>query len=130
VHIRCAECAAVDLCIECFATGSESGDLPAHKRTHAYRVMDNLNALALTVDADWTAREEFMLLDGIDMYGVGNWRCVQHLVRLDNGCASLAVAPASSRHAALRPFPPAVRLRRSSAARRNRRCTSIMSVAT
>jgi hypothetical protein len=75
LHIRCAECndPAVDLCGECFGKGSTSADIPNHKPQHAYRVVDHLPAITL-FDKDWNAKEELLLLDGIDMYGLGNWR--------------------------------------------------------
>ncbi len=62
----------MDLCILCFASGSESESLPNHRRNHAYCVEDNL---AFTLyDKNWSAEEELMMLDGIEMYGLGNWR--------------------------------------------------------
>lgn len=76
MHIKCAECApSIDMCLECFAAGVESTAWPSHRRTHAYRVMDSLSSFPV-YDPSWSAKEELALLDGIDMYGFGNWRCV------------------------------------------------------
>jgi len=41
--------------------------------------MDNLASFAL-YDRDWSAQEELLLLDGIEMYGLGNWRDVATFV--------------------------------------------------
>jgi len=68
VRIKCAVCEDFDLCVECFASGVELND---HKSEHAYRVMDTHNYPVLA--ADWGADEELALLDGIKMYGMGNW---------------------------------------------------------
>ncbi|CAN6701817.1 unnamed protein product [Malus baccata var. baccata] len=57
-----------DLCIECFSVGAE---LTPHKCNHPYRVMDNL-AFPL-ICPDWNVDEEMLLLEGIEMYGFGNW---------------------------------------------------------
>jgi hypothetical protein len=72
IGIECAVCSNLDLCIECFAIGVEP---PGHAATHDYRVHENLSSFAL-YDREWTAEDELLLLQGIDMYGMGNWRCV------------------------------------------------------
>jgi transcriptional adapter 2-alpha len=68
VRIRCAECQEFDLCLDCFSVGAE---IQAHKRTHSYRVMEKLDFPVLS--SDWTAHEELMLLQALDLYGLGNW---------------------------------------------------------
>ena len=75
VRIECAVCTGVSLCIECFASGSEAPEV-GHTRTHSYRVHENLQSFSL-FDKEWTAEDELLLLQGIDMYGMGNWRCVR-----------------------------------------------------
>ena len=74
VRIDCAVCANVSLCVNCFGTGASALEL-GHLSSHAYRVQENLASFCL-YDKDWTAEEELLLLQGIDMYGLGNWRCV------------------------------------------------------
>jgi hypothetical protein len=74
IGIECAVCSSVDLCIECFAVGAELPEL-GHTAAHDYRVHENLSSFAL-YDREWTAEDELLLLQGIDMYGMGNWRCV------------------------------------------------------
>lgn len=64
-----------DLCVECFSVGVELGD---HKNSHSYRVMDFL-AFPL-YDPAWGADEELLLLEAIDMYGIGNWTAVSEHV--------------------------------------------------
>lgn len=39
------------------------------------RIHENLASFNL-FDKDWSAEDELLLLQGIDMYGMGNWRCV------------------------------------------------------
>ena len=75
VRIKCAICMDFDLCVECFSVGVELGE---HKNTHSYRVMDFL-AFPLHHPA-WGADEELLLLEGIDMYGIGNWQAVSEHV--------------------------------------------------
>jgi transcriptional adapter 2-alpha len=70
-RIKCADCENFDLCMNCFAAGNE---VAPHKNSHAYRVVDNI-AFPL-FHKDWTAEEELLLLEGIETYGVGNWRDV------------------------------------------------------
>jgi len=68
VRIRCAVCTDFDLCIECFSVGVELGD---HKNDHDYRVMENMHFPFLS--KDWGADEEQLLLEGLEIYGMGNW---------------------------------------------------------
>ncbi|KAK9284480.1 hypothetical protein L1049_023653 [Liquidambar formosana] len=68
IRIKCVNCPDFDLCVECFSVGAE---VTPHKSNHPYRVMDNL-AFPL-ICPDWNADEEILLLEGIEMYGLGNW---------------------------------------------------------
>ena len=68
VRIKCAVCAEIDLCVECFSVGVEPYP---HKACHAYHVIDNLSFPLFTMD--WGADEELLLLEAVEMYGVGNW---------------------------------------------------------
>ncbi|XP_073103747.1 transcriptional adapter ADA2 isoform X1 [Elaeis guineensis] len=68
IRIKCAICADFDLCVECFSVGAE---VSPHKSNHPYRVMDNKSFPLLC--SDWNADEEILLLEGIDMYGLGGW---------------------------------------------------------
>lgn len=87
----------IELCVECFAVGSE---VAQHKKTHSYNVSDCLafplvkdskRAITLKDSAieqnngtkspfkdigstDWTAEEDLLLLDGIKLFGMGNWK--------------------------------------------------------
>ncbi|XWS19284.1 hypothetical protein CRYUN_Cryun31cG0002600 [Craigia yunnanensis] len=68
IRIKCAICPDFDLCIECFSVGAE---VTPHKSNHPYRVMDNLSFPLIC--PDWNADDEILLLEGIEMYGLGNW---------------------------------------------------------
>ncbi|XAR53870.1 hypothetical protein NMG60_11022579 [Bertholletia excelsa] len=68
IRIKCATCPDFDLCVECFSVGAE---VTPHKSDHSYRVMDNLSFPLIC--PDWNADEEILLLEGIEMYGMGNW---------------------------------------------------------
>lgn len=68
IRIKCAVCSDFDLCVECFSVGAE---VHPHKSNHPYRVMDNLSFPLIC--PDWNADEEILLLEGIEMYGLGNW---------------------------------------------------------
>ncbi|GKV20822.1 hypothetical protein SLEP1_g30885 [Rubroshorea leprosula] len=79
VRIKCAVCPDFDLCVECFSVGAE---VNPHKCNHPYRVMDNLSFPLLC--PDWNADEEILLLEGIEMYGFGNWTEVAEHVGTKN----------------------------------------------
>ena len=83
IRIRCAECTDLDLCIECFSVGAE---IRGHLKTHKYQVSDCLAYPLLT--KDWHAHEEFLLLEGIEMYGLGNWKSIaEHVAtKTDKKC--------------------------------------------
>ncbi|KAA8537279.1 hypothetical protein F0562_027034 [Nyssa sinensis] len=68
IRIKCVTCPDFDLCIECFSVGAE---VTPHKSNHPYRVMDNLSFSLIC--PDWNADNEILLLEGIEMYGMGNW---------------------------------------------------------
>lgn len=68
VRIKCAVCAEMDLCVECFSVGVEPHP---HEASHAYNVIDNLSFPLFTMD--WGADEELLLLEAVEIYGLGNW---------------------------------------------------------
>lgn len=67
VRIYCPVCEC-DICVECFAEGSEFG---THKNIHDYRVIEPFD-FPLFVD-DWRADEEILLLEACEVNGLGNW---------------------------------------------------------
>ncbi|GAB4822858.1 hypothetical protein N2152v2_009904 [Parachlorella kessleri] len=67
-RIKCAVCPDYDLCMECFSVGAQ---VWPHANDHAYRVVDNLSFPLY--HPEWGADEELLLLEAIDMYGLGNW---------------------------------------------------------
>lgn len=75
VRISCATCATLpgasdtyDLCCSCFLEGADSG---THKPWHDYRVVEQ-HSYPIFCD-DWGADEELLLIDGAQIYGLGNW---------------------------------------------------------
>ncbi|KYQ89707.1 myb domain-containing protein [Tieghemostelium lacteum] len=75
VRIRCAICQDFDLCLECFSVGVE---ITPHKNYHDYTVVDNMHFPMFT--QDWGADEELLLLEAIELYGLGNWNDVSENV--------------------------------------------------
>ncbi|KAJ3302588.1 Transcriptional adapter ada2 [Kappamyces sp. JEL0829] len=71
VIIRCAICSDFDLCVPCFSSGVELND---HKRTHDYRVIDALDFPIF--ESDWGADEEILLVEGLELFGLGNWETI------------------------------------------------------
>jgi len=53
---------------QCFLQGKQIGP---HRPNHAYRVIDS-HAFPI-FDPDWGADEELLLIEGAEMYGLGNW---------------------------------------------------------
>ena len=70
-YIKCAVCDNLCVCVNCFASARNKG---SHTTQHPYQVIDPLKFPVL--DPSWTAREEVMLLEGLQMFGYGNWTCV------------------------------------------------------
>ncbi|KAL8698867.1 MAG: hypothetical protein Q9201_006337 [Fulgogasparrea decipioides] len=71
VRIRCAHsaCTEYDLCVTCFAKGDTSRD--HDPVTHPYSVIEQHSIPIYT--KDWGADEELLLLEGLEIYGVGSW---------------------------------------------------------
>ncbi|CAI5485405.1 unnamed protein product [Closterium sp. Naga37s-1] len=68
VRVKCAACVDFDLCAECFSVGAAAHP---HSASHPYHVMDTMSFPL--VHEDWTADEEMLLLEALEMYGMGNW---------------------------------------------------------
>ncbi|CAN6666318.1 transcriptional adapter 2 [Trichomonascus vanleenenianus] len=69
VRIRCAQCTDYDLCVQCFAQGSSSGN---HKPWHDYMIVEQ-HAYPI-FEEDWGADEELLLIEGAESQGLGNWQ--------------------------------------------------------
>lgn len=80
VRIRCAECPDFDLCVDCFGNGVE---LNSHKNSHPYRVMEMLLDFTL-FDQSWGADEELLLVEGLDIFGIGNWDQISEHIQTKN----------------------------------------------
>ncbi|KAF2077523.1 hypothetical protein CYY_001141 [Polysphondylium violaceum] len=75
VRIRCSVCQDFDLCLECFSVGVE---ITPHKNDHDYHVIENMHFPMFT--DSWGADEELLLLEAIELYGLGNWNDVSENV--------------------------------------------------
>ncbi|RLN75197.1 hypothetical protein BBJ28_00010807 [Nothophytophthora sp. Chile5] len=113
----CATVPPFELCVECFAVGMELGEHKKHHAYTvsdclAFPVVREpqgvaaaafpspvkpvgTNAAALSApvagdaaSAEWTADEELLLLEGIEMFGMGNWKDIaEHVVtKSDKKC--------------------------------------------
>jgi transcriptional adapter 2-alpha len=65
VKIRCAVCAEFEMCLECFSVGAQ---LRNHCKDHNFRVIDNMHFPFFEVT--WSADEEMLLLEGLEVCGV------------------------------------------------------------
>lgn len=72
VHIQCAECEEVDLCVECFGNGTHLSTASHHLPTHSYRVIPPL-AEVPGMEGNWRADEEIVLIEALEANGMGNW---------------------------------------------------------
>ncbi|KAK9766378.1 Transcriptional adapter ada2, partial [Basidiobolus ranarum] len=68
VRIKCANCTDFDLCVKCFTHGVEIGK---HKNDHDYQVVDKHTFPIF--DSSWGADEELLLIEALEIYGMGNW---------------------------------------------------------
>ena len=79
VRVRCSECEDFDLCVDCFAVGVE---LDGHSKGHKYCIIEVLDFPVL--EDTWSCEDELLLLEAIDMYGIGNWQEIsEHIVTHD-----------------------------------------------
>ncbi|KAL8709308.1 MAG: hypothetical protein Q9220_005901 [cf. Caloplaca sp. 1 TL-2023] len=71
VRMRCAHstCSDYDLCVPCFSKGESSRD--HDPRTHPFSVIEQHSIPIYT--RDWGADEELLLLEGLEVYGLGSW---------------------------------------------------------
>ena len=76
--IFCVSCTEIIICVKCFVEGREDKD---HKKNHPYQVFDKLNFKLF--GNDWTAREEIILLDGLNQNGYGNWKAISKYLGSD-----------------------------------------------
>ncbi|KAF6003827.1 hypothetical protein F1559_002149 [Cyanidiococcus yangmingshanensis] len=74
-RITCAACSDFDLCISCFSVGA---CLYPHELSHPYRVVEHVSRPVFS--SDWSAEEEMRLLEGLEIYGPGNFHTVAEYV--------------------------------------------------
>lgn len=79
IRARCAVCADYDSCLDCFSVGAA---LYPHKPEHAYRLIEVVHTPIF--QQGWSADEEDKLLEGLELYGVGNWEQVSRLISSKN----------------------------------------------
>ncbi|KAI9290808.1 hypothetical protein K502DRAFT_368933 [Neoconidiobolus thromboides FSU 785] len=74
-RIRCNECEEFDLCVFCFSHGVE---IAGHKRNHSYSIIKKHTFPIF--DEKWGADEELLLIEALEMYGIGAWAdCAEYL---------------------------------------------------
>eukprot|EP01083_Nonionella_stella_P194494 717358_1 len=75
IHIQCAECRDIRLCLTCFSYGKQ---LPPHKNNHDYYIVEYITKSIFKSNSKnetkWTGHQDILLLDGIEKYGLGNWK--------------------------------------------------------
>ncbi|KAL8934574.1 MAG: hypothetical protein Q9211_005158 [Gyalolechia sp. 1 TL-2023] len=71
VRIRCAHsaCSDYDQCVPCFSKGDTSRD--HDPQTHPYSVIEQHSIPIYS--RDWGADEELLVLEGLEVYGLGSW---------------------------------------------------------
>ena len=79
IIFKCAECPDFDLCLPCFSAGAEQKD---HKKDHPYRVIDVLDFPIF--EDGWGADEELLLVEGLEMFGIGNWEHIAEHIGTKN----------------------------------------------
>lgn len=79
IRARCAVCPDYDSCLDCFSVGAA---LKPHKPEHAYRLIQVVHTPIFQVG--WSADEEEKMLEGLELYGVGNWEQVAKLIESKN----------------------------------------------
>jgi transcriptional adapter 2-alpha len=78
-RIRCAVCPDFELCHDCFSAGVS---FAPHEASHAYRVVDCLDFPMFS--KDWFVSEELLLLEGIEKFGMGNWKIIADYIGTKN----------------------------------------------
>lgn len=74
-RVHCTEC-SIDQCPSCFYGGKENA---LHKTTHRYRVMEPMTFNVY--QDDWNAIEEVLFIEGLGLYGIGNWLDMSRMSR-------------------------------------------------
>lgn len=79
IRARCAVCPDYDSCLDCFSVGAA---LAPHRPEHSYRLIEVVHTPIFQLG--WSADEEDKLLEGLELYGVGNWEQVAKLIGSKN----------------------------------------------
>ncbi|KAJ6248690.1 transcriptional adapter 2-alpha [Anaeramoeba flamelloides] len=74
VIVICAVCENVLLCPKCFSKGSQFQE---HKANHDYQIFSKKNKLSI-YRKRWNIAEEYFLLEGIRLKGLGNWEGISN----------------------------------------------------
>lgn len=75
VRARCAVCPDYDSCLDCFSVGAA---LLPHRADHDYRLVEVVHTPIY--QHGWSADEEEKLLEGLEIYGIGNWEQVAKVI--------------------------------------------------
>jgi len=76
LRVVCVDCEPnINICLDCFAGAVHVGH---HRPSHRYRFEENERFPILT--GNWTSKELFQLLEGLEQFGYGNWNDVSRYV--------------------------------------------------
>lgn len=76
IYICCETCRNAEICVECFANGTENAK---HKKGHPYRVFSKLDMTLF--EEEWVGYEDLILLQALQSVGYGNWEEVRNILR-------------------------------------------------
>lgn len=83
VRVRCAVCPDYDSCLDCFSVGAA---LLPHQPDHSYRLL--CVEQSPVYQKGWSAVEEEKMLEGLELFGVGNWEQVAERIMTKNAYES------------------------------------------
>jgi len=90
-RVSCVDC-SFEQCADCFAAGAV---LYPHLTSHRYKVADCLDFPIFS--KEWTAREELLLVEGVQRFGAGNARQISEYLQSVSTISSSAVSNKSSK---------------------------------
>ncbi|XP_077298084.1 transcriptional adapter 2A [Arctopsyche grandis] len=75
-YVECEECEDISLCTNCFSTGVQPAK---HRNDHSYSI--RRNDINIFENSDWSAKDEYLLLQAVSKFGYGNWDCISKVMQ-------------------------------------------------